>query len=160
LLHGRARPRAPRPGLGFYISFSGILAFPKSDVIQEVARTIPWTACSWETDSPFLAPPPHRASATSPPSSSRWRRRSPPARDTVEEVGQASAANFRRLFGPPYSVMRTNPRQTGASSRIRSTDRRRGAAAANVEGPGSRRRAGPGRHPDNLVAIRRGRSLL
>jgi len=52
--------------LGFYISFSGILAFPKSDVIQEVARTMPLDRLLVETDSPFLAPPPHRGKRNEP----------------------------------------------------------------------------------------------
>ena len=52
--------------LGFYLSFSGILAFPRSEVIQEVARTLPLDRILIETDSPFLAPPPHRGKRNEP----------------------------------------------------------------------------------------------
>jgi TatD DNase family protein len=99
LLHGRPRPRAPRPALGFYISFSGILAFPKSDVIQEVARD-------------DAAGPPARGNGLAVPGPAAHRgKRNEPA--FVVEVAKkvaacagygrgsrpASAANFRRLFG-------------------------------------------------------------
>jgi TatD DNase family protein len=47
--------------LNFYISFSGILTFPKkSEVIREVAAIVPEDRILVETDSPFLAPIPHR----------------------------------------------------------------------------------------------------
>jgi len=46
--------------LGFYISFSGILTFPKAQDIQETARELPLDRIMVETDSPFLAPVPYR----------------------------------------------------------------------------------------------------
>ena len=52
--------------LGFFISFSGIVAFPRAEVIQEVARTVPLDRLLVETDSPFLAPPPHRGQRNEP----------------------------------------------------------------------------------------------
>jgi len=86
--------------LGFYISFSGILAFPKSDVIQEVARTMPLDRLLVETDSPFLAPPPHRGKRNEPAFVVEVAKKVAALRGIpVEEVGRASAANFRRLFG-------------------------------------------------------------
>lgn len=85
--------------LGFYISFSGILAFPRSEVIQEVARTMPLDRLLVETDSPFLAPPPHRGKRNEPAfvvevvrTVARLRGESP------EVVGAAALANFRRAF--------------------------------------------------------------
>jgi TatD DNase family protein len=86
--------------LGFYISFSGILAFPKSDVIQEVARVVPLDRLLVETDSPFLAPPPHRGKRNEPAFVVEVARKVAALRGIpVEEVGRAAAANFRRLFG-------------------------------------------------------------
>ena len=52
--------------LGFCISFSGIVAFPRAEVIQEVARTVPRERLLVETDAPFLAPPPHRGKRNEP----------------------------------------------------------------------------------------------
>ncbi|MFA9453209.1 MAG: TatD family hydrolase [Candidatus Aminicenantaceae bacterium] len=46
--------------LGFYISFSGILTFPKARDIQETAQSLPLDRVMVETDSPFLAPVPYR----------------------------------------------------------------------------------------------------
>jgi TatD DNase family protein len=52
--------------LGFLISFSGIVAFPRAEVIQEVARAVPPDRLLVETDAPFLAPPPHRGKRNEP----------------------------------------------------------------------------------------------
>ena len=52
--------------LGFYISFSGIVAFPRAEMIQDVARAVPLDRLLIETDSPFLAPPPHRGKRNEP----------------------------------------------------------------------------------------------
>ena len=46
--------------LGFYISFSGILTFPKARDIQETGRELPLDRIMVETDSPFLTPVPYR----------------------------------------------------------------------------------------------------
>lgn len=85
--------------LGFYISFSGIVAFPRAEVIQEVARTAPEDRILVETDSPFLAPPPYRGKRNEPAfvvevarTVARLRRA------PVEAIGRAAEANFRRLF--------------------------------------------------------------
>src|SRR4029453_12534616 len=52
--------------LGFYISFSGIMAFPRSETIQAVAKEVPLDRLLIETDAPFLAPPPHRGKRNEP----------------------------------------------------------------------------------------------
>jgi TatD DNase family protein len=85
--------------LGFHISFSGILAFPRSEVIQEVARTAPLDRILIETDSPFLAPPPHRGKRNEPAFVVEVARKIAALRGiSVEDVGRASADNFRALF--------------------------------------------------------------
>jgi TatD DNase family protein len=85
--------------LGFYVSFSGILAFPRADVIQEVARTVPLDRLLVETDAPFLAPPPHRGKRNEPAFVVEVARRVAALREVpVESVGAAVSANFRRLF--------------------------------------------------------------
>ncbi len=52
--------------LGFYISFSGILTFRNAKVLHEVAKQVPCGALLIETDSPYLAPEPHRGKANQP----------------------------------------------------------------------------------------------
>lgn len=52
--------------LGGYISFTGILTFPKSEMMQEVARRAPLDKIMIETDAPFLAPVPYRGKRNEP----------------------------------------------------------------------------------------------
>ena len=52
--------------LGFYISFSGIVTFPKAQEIHECAKLVPSDKYLIETDSPFLAPVPHRGKRNEP----------------------------------------------------------------------------------------------
>jgi len=86
--------------LGFSISFSGIVAFPRSETIQAVARTVPQDRLLVETDSPFLAPPPHRGKRNEPAFVVEVARKVAGLRgDTLEAVGAASGRNFERLFG-------------------------------------------------------------
>jgi len=51
---------------GFYISFSGIVTFPKAHDIHECAKIVPNDKYLIETDSPFLAPVPHRGKRNEP----------------------------------------------------------------------------------------------
>lgn len=52
--------------LGFYISFSGIVTFKKSDDLRAVAKTVPLDRLLVETDSPYLAPMPYRGKRNEP----------------------------------------------------------------------------------------------
>ena len=52
--------------LGFHISFSGILTFKTAAELREVARFVPLDRCLIETDSPYLAPVPHRGKVNTP----------------------------------------------------------------------------------------------
>lgn len=52
--------------LGFYISFSGILTFKKSDELRAIAKNVPLDRLLVETDSPYLAPEPHRGGMNQP----------------------------------------------------------------------------------------------
>jgi TatD DNase family protein len=85
--------------LGFYVSFSGIVAFPRSETIQAVARTVPEERLLVETDSPFLAPPPHRGKRNEPAFVVEVARKVAGLRGTTPEaVGAAAKRNFDRLF--------------------------------------------------------------
>ncbi len=52
--------------MGGYISFSGILTFPKSNELREIARDVPAERLLVETDAPYLAPAPHRGKRNEP----------------------------------------------------------------------------------------------
>jgi TatD DNase family protein len=85
--------------LGFYISFSGIIAFPRAETIQQVARTTPIDRVLVETDAPFLAPPPHRGKRNEPAFVVEVARKVAAVRDDMyANVAQAAVQNFRRLF--------------------------------------------------------------
>jgi TatD DNase family protein len=85
--------------LGFYVSFSGILAFPRAEVIQEVAKKVPEDRLLVETDAPFLAPPPHRGKRNEPAFVVEVAKKVAGLRgSTVEAIGTAVTANFQRLF--------------------------------------------------------------
>ena len=85
--------------LGFHISFSGILTFKKADELREVARFVPLDRCLIETDSPYLAPMPHRGKVNDPsyvPLVAAQLARLKGL--TPEAVAEATTANFERLF--------------------------------------------------------------
>ena len=87
--------------LGFFVSFSGILAFPRSEVIQEVARSMPLDRLLVETDAPFLAPPPHRGKRNEPAFVVEVAKKVAALRGIgIEAVGAAASANFERLLAP------------------------------------------------------------
>ncbi|MCR9150522.1 MAG: TatD family hydrolase [Rhodobacteraceae bacterium] len=85
--------------LGFYLSMSGIAAFPKSAELREIFAAAPLDRILVETDAPYLAPPPHRG-----------RRNEPAYTVHTAKVGaeifgidyaafaRATSANFDRLF--------------------------------------------------------------
>ncbi|RVN78377.1 TatD family deoxyribonuclease [Sinorhizobium meliloti] len=52
--------------LGGYVSFSGILTFPKSEELRDIARTVPRDRMIVETDAPYLAPKPFRGKRNEP----------------------------------------------------------------------------------------------
>ena len=85
--------------LNFYISFSGIVTFKNAKELHEVARTIPLDRLLIETDSPYLAPVPHRGKLNDPSKVIHVAERIADLRGlTVAEVAKASTDNFFRLF--------------------------------------------------------------
>jgi TatD DNase family protein len=88
--------------LGFYVSFSGILTFPKGENVRESARAVPIERTLVETDAPFLAPEPHRGKRNEPAFVGRV------VAVVAEVLGlplqtvvEATTANFTRLLGVP-----------------------------------------------------------
>jgi TatD DNase family protein len=85
--------------IGFYISLSGIVTFKNARDLQEVARTIPEDRLLVETDSPFLAPVPHRGKTCEPAFVADTAAFVADLRGTdVTSLGQTTTANFFRLF--------------------------------------------------------------
>lgn len=87
---------------GFFVSFTGILTFPKAQDVRDIARKVPMDRLMVETDSPYLVPVPWRG---------RKKRNEPAfvvdvARTlaelkgvSLEELAEATTRNFRALFG-------------------------------------------------------------
>ncbi|MCS6787314.1 MAG: TatD family hydrolase [Thiobacillaceae bacterium] len=87
--------------LGFYISFSGIVTFKNAAELREVARAVPLDRLLIETDSPYLAPVPHRGKRNEPAYVRHVAETLAQVKGLpVEEVAQASWENFFRLFRP------------------------------------------------------------
>jgi TatD DNase family protein len=85
--------------LGFHISFSGIVTFKNAKDLQEVARAVPLDRMLIETDSPYLAPAPHRGKTNEPAFVVHVAQEIARLKGiAVEQVAQATAANFFRLF--------------------------------------------------------------
>jgi len=85
--------------LGFDISFSGILTFRNAEELREVARMVPLDRCLIETDSPYLAPMPHRGKPNQPAWVAHVAAKLAELKGvTVDAVAAATTANFERLF--------------------------------------------------------------
>ncbi len=84
---------------GGAISFSGMLTFPKSNELREIARDLPADRLLVETDAPFLAPVPHRGRRNEPSYVAHTAARLAELRGvSLEALAELTTANFRRLF--------------------------------------------------------------
>jgi TatD DNase family protein len=85
--------------LGFYISFSGILTFKNAQDLRDIAAWLPLERMLIETDSPYLAPAPHRGK-TNNPSLVPWVAKQIATLRGIspEDVASQTSANFDRLF--------------------------------------------------------------
>ena len=87
---------------GYYISFSGILTFKNAADLREVAAALPLDRLLIETDSPYLAPVPHRGRTNSPAYVPLVARQMAEIHHcSVERVADVTSANCRRLFRMP-----------------------------------------------------------
>ena len=85
--------------LGLYISISGIVTFKNAKNLQETAKALPLEKLLIETDSPFLAPVPHRGKPCEPAFVADTARFLAELRDEpLEKLSAATSANFRKLF--------------------------------------------------------------
>jgi TatD DNase family protein len=87
--------------IGFHLSLSGIVTFPRALELREVARIVPLDRLLIETDSPFLAPVPHRGTRNEPALVAHVAEVVAELRGTTrQEIAEATAANYERLFNP------------------------------------------------------------
>jgi TatD DNase family protein len=85
--------------LGFYVSLSGIVTFKNASDLQHTAKKLPKDRMLVETDSPFLAPVPHRGQKCEPAFVADTAAFVAELRgETVEELAETTTANFYRLF--------------------------------------------------------------
>ena len=85
--------------LGLSISISGIVTFKNARALQEAAKAVPLERLLIETDSPFLAPVPHRGRTCEPAFVADTARFLATLRgESVEQLADATSANFLRLF--------------------------------------------------------------
>ena len=86
--------------MGFMISFAGNITFPKAQSIRDAAQMVPLDRMLIETDSPYLAPIPHRGQRNEPAFVTEVARQIGELRGLpAEEIGSRTAQNFYRFFG-------------------------------------------------------------
>ncbi|MDX3910530.1 MAG: TatD family hydrolase [Sphingobium sp.] len=85
--------------IGFYISISGIVTFRNAKDLQDTAARLPADRLLIETDSPFLAPVPHRGKPCEPAFVADTAKFLAQLRgETIEELSQVTSNNFHKLF--------------------------------------------------------------
>lgn len=85
--------------MGFYVSFSGIVTFKNASDLREVAKVIPDDRILIETDSPYLAPVPHRGKQNQPAYVADVAKFLASVRgQSVEHIAKITTDNFNRLF--------------------------------------------------------------
>lgn len=91
--------------LGFYLSFSGIVTFLNAGPLREVATFVPSDRMLIETDSPYLAPVPHRGRRCEPAFAADTAKRLAELRGVaVESLAQTTTESAMRLFGLKETV--------------------------------------------------------
>ncbi|MEO8661801.1 MAG: TatD family hydrolase [Bryobacteraceae bacterium] len=86
--------------MGFFISFAGVVTYPKAVGIHEAAKVVPLDRLLVETDAPYLAPVPRRGKRNESAYIVHTAQRVADLRgDSIETVAEATTANCRRLFG-------------------------------------------------------------
>ncbi len=85
--------------LGFYVSFSGIITFKKSDELREIVKLVPMDRILVETDSPYLAPMPHRGKRNEPSFVVHTAQMVAELKGlSMEQVAAQTTENFFKLF--------------------------------------------------------------
>lgn len=91
-------------GIGFFVSLSGIVTFPKAAELHEVARYVPEDRLLVETDAPYLAPVPHRGKRNEPAFVARVLEAVAALRGAdPDALAAAVSRNFDAFLGPTVS---------------------------------------------------------
>lgn len=86
--------------MGFYLSFTGVVTFPKADALKEVVKYVPIEKMLIETDCPYLAPAPHRGSRNEPSFVVETAKEIAKIKGlSIEDVGRITTLNAEELFG-------------------------------------------------------------
>lgn len=86
--------------MGFYLSFTGVVTFPKADNIKEVVKYVPIEKTLIETDCPYLAPAPHRGERNEPAFVVETAKEIASLKGlTVDDVARITTLNAEELFG-------------------------------------------------------------
>lgn len=94
--------------LGFYLSMSGIAAFPKSKDLRAIFTAAPIERILVETDAPYLAPPPFRGKRNEPAYSAHTARVGAESFGiSYEDFARQTSANFDRLFSKATLMRQT-----------------------------------------------------
>jgi TatD DNase family protein len=85
--------------MGFYISFAGVVTFPKASELHKAAKVVPADRLLIETDAPYLAPIPHRGKRNEPAFVAHTAARLADLRgESAEGIAKQTTANWQRLF--------------------------------------------------------------
>lgn len=96
--------------LGFYVSFSGIITFKRSDELRAIARRLPLDRILVETDAPYLAPQPFRGKPNEPGYTIHTAQALAETLGlTSDAVAAATTGNFYSLFGKAALIDRREP---------------------------------------------------
>jgi TatD DNase family protein len=96
---GSASAAARALDMGAWLSFSGIVTFPRADELREVARMVPPGRFLVETDAPYLAPVPHRGKRNEPAWVARVVETLAAVRgDTAGSIARQAVSNFEAAF--------------------------------------------------------------
>ncbi|MBB1199686.1 metal-dependent hydrolase [Enterobacteriaceae bacterium 89] len=94
--------------LGFYISFSGIVTFRNAEQLRDAARYVPLDRILVETDSPYLAPVPHRGKENQPALTRDVAEYMAVLKGvTLEQLAQQTTENFATLFHIDPALLRS-----------------------------------------------------
>jgi TatD DNase family protein len=86
--------------MGFLISFSGMVTFPKAEAIRQVVASVPLERLLIETDAPYLAPVPHRGRRNEPAFVVETAKMIAQLKGIgIDELGRITSENYCRLFG-------------------------------------------------------------
>jgi TatD DNase family protein len=103
--------------MGFMISFAGNITFPKAQPIRDAAKIVPLNRMLIETDSPYLAPIPHRGQRNEPAFVKEVARQIGELRNqSAEEIGQQTTRNFYNFFRLPPTMKTPPANSQGLSS--------------------------------------------